>query len=84
MRGERDPLGTPEPGEGPTMATERTRRTVVLQADDVVDDDTLHPGAIVWLGEPALRADELERGGVTGSSTTSSGVTSWGSGPVAP
>lgn len=37
------------------------RRTVVLHEDDVVDDETLHPGAVVWLGEPPLRPDELAR-----------------------
>lgn len=33
----------------------------MLRRDQVVDDDSLHPGAVVWLGEPALQPDELAR-----------------------
>jgi hypothetical protein len=41
--------------------TDRPRRTrAVLCATDVADDDTLHPGAVVWLGTPDLQADERE------------------------
>lgn len=63
------------------------RPTVVLCGDEVVDDDTLHPGTVVWLGEPALRPDELERYGrsrVTDPTRASARVRSWRSGPVAP
>lgn len=65
------------------MATHRRRRTLVLRAEDVVDDHTLHPGTIVWLAEPALRADELEDGALFFPPTPASGVRSWDTGPVA-
>lgn len=41
--------------------TQRSRSTrAVLRATDVADDDTLHPGAIVWLASPGLQADEQD------------------------
>ncbi len=39
----------------------RCQRTRVVGGDDVVDDETLHPGSVVWLGKPALCAAELAR-----------------------
>lgn len=37
------------------------RATTIMGATDVVDDETLHPGVVVWLAEPRLAADELDR-----------------------
>ncbi len=37
------------------------RAATVLRATEVVDDETLHPGVVVWLAEPRLAADELDR-----------------------
>lgn len=49
----------------------RHRRTQVLSADEVVDDDTLCPGSLVWLARSALRPDELARYDVARHLTTS-------------
>lgn len=43
----------------PYPSRTRRRRATVLAPGDVVDDETLHPGVVVWLGEPHL--DEVER-----------------------
>lgn len=43
------------------VAPRTRRRTPVLRRDQVVDDESLHPGSVVWLGEPALQPDELAR-----------------------
>lgn len=37
------------------------RVTTILRADDVVDDEVLHPGAVVWLAEPHLDHPERDR-----------------------
>ncbi len=66
------------------MATHRRRQTLVLRAEDVVDDDTLHPGTIVWLAEPALRADELDSGTLVLGPAPATGMRSWETVPVAP
>lgn len=35
--------------------------TDVLEPRDVVDDEVLHPGSLVWLGTPRLGAEERAR-----------------------
>ncbi len=52
-------MGVLAGGRDMGIAERRTRRTVVLHRRDVVDDETLHPGAVVWLGKPRLQPDEL-------------------------
>jgi len=37
------------------------RTSHVLAADDVVDDEVLHPGAVVWLADPPLAPEESNR-----------------------
>lgn len=37
------------------------RTSHVLEPDDVVDDEVLHPGAVVWLADPPLAPDEADR-----------------------
>lgn len=37
------------------------RAATVLRATDVVDDETLAPGMVVWLAEPHLAPPELDR-----------------------
>lgn len=37
------------------------RVTTLLRPADVVDDATLHPGAVVWLAEPRLGTPEREQ-----------------------
>lgn len=40
---------------------EHSRRTVVRDCDDLVDDDSVYAGIVVWLGRPQLRPEELAR-----------------------
>lgn len=42
-------------------ADRSVRPTHVLHADEVADDETLHPGAVVWLPDEPLADDELAR-----------------------
>lgn len=55
-------LATHEPGVGMERAMKpQPRRTAVMRAEEVVNDETLHPGAVVWLGSPRLTAIEQAR-----------------------
>lgn len=44
-----------------SMLTTRRCRSSVLEPGDVVDDESLHPGAVVWLAEPRLDTDERDQ-----------------------
>ncbi len=48
---------------GATLTTVPTgiRPSTVLRPDDVVDDEVLHPGAVVWLAEPQLAEHERDQ-----------------------
>lgn len=48
------------PAIGPRTA-HGLRTTPVLHPSQVVDDEVLHPGAVVWLTEPWLADSELDR-----------------------
>ncbi|MBY5162166.1 hypothetical protein [Salsipaludibacter albus] len=45
----------------PATATPGLRTTRVLHPSEVVHDEVLHPGAVVWLAEPWLHDGELDR-----------------------